>query len=99
MAKTSSIERNDKRARISKNARVARLALKKIIRKGHDEAVDEALLKLQKRPRNESVIRVRHRCRQCGRACGTLRKFALCRIHLRELACRGEVPGLRKASW
>ena len=44
-------------------------------------------------------IRARHRCRQCGRARGYLRKFNLCRICFRTLALRGEIPGVIKASW
>jgi len=73
-------------------------ALRNLIKKDSEKR-DEAVEKLQKRSRNESPIRLRNRCRQCGRGKGTLRKFGLCRIHLREAAMRGDVPGLRKASW
>jgi len=45
------------------------------------------------------AVRARNRCRVCGRARGYLRKFELCRLHLRELALRGEIPGVIKASW
>jgi len=55
--------------------------------------------KLGKRKRDESPIRVRSRCRICGRAHGTLRKFGLCRMHLREEVMNGNVPGMKKASW
>ena len=98
MAKTSLKHRNKLRQILSARMKVSRQALKEIIRvdeDGRDAAVD----KLQKRPRNESTVRVRHRCRQCGRGRGTLKRFGLCRIHLREAAMRGDVPGLRKASW
>lgn len=98
MAKTSLVIRNKRRQILSKRMRASRQALKEVIRideEGREHAVDQ----LQKRRRNESPVRVRHRCRQCGRGRGTLKRFGLCRIHLREAAMRGEVPGLRKASW
>ena len=98
MAKTSLMHRNKCRKALSTRMRDSRKALKEIVRldeEGRDVAID----KLQKRRRNECKVRVRNRCRQCGRGRGTLRRFGLCRIHLREAAMRGEVPGLRKASW
>ncbi|PIZ03527.1 MAG: 30S ribosomal protein S14 [Gammaproteobacteria bacterium CG_4_10_14_0_8_um_filter_38_16] len=98
MAKTSVVLRNKNRKMLSERMKKTREALKETIRideEGRDEAVD----KLQKRRRNECPVRVRNRCRQCGRSRGTLRRFGLCRIHLREAAMRGDVPGLRKASW
>ena len=98
MAKASVIARNQKRQDRVKRMKNVRDALRNIIKKD-DEKRDEAIVKLQKRSRNESPIRVRNRCQFCGRGKGTLRKFGLCRIHLREAAMRGEVPGLRKASW
>lgn len=99
MAKQSVIERNKKRIRKSRTARVKRKQLKETIRKGDVTEQEIALLKLQKCSRDESPVRVRDRCRDCGRPCGTLKKFGLCRIHLREAAMRGDVPGLKKASW
>jgi small subunit ribosomal protein S14 len=45
------------------------------------------------------AVRRRNRCRRCGRARGYLRKFGMCRICFRELALRGDIPGVRKASW
>ena len=98
MAKKSVIMRNQKRKLLSERMREARLALKNTIRKNPEER-DEAMLKIQKRCRDESASRVRERCRMCGRPNGTLKKFGLCRIHLREAAMRGDVPGLKKASW
>lgn len=98
MAKTSTIMRNIKRLRIVERMKTARDALKKTIKKD-PQGRDDAILKLQKHRRNGSSSRVRNRCRQCGRGNGTYRKFGLCRIHLREAAMRGDVPGLRKASW
>lgn len=99
MAKTSVIHRNLKRIEKVKSARQKRKNLKNSIRKGTPEEQEVALMKLQKSSRNESPVRVRHRCRFCGRPYGTLKKFGLCRIHLREAAMRGDVPGLKKASW
>ena len=98
MAKTSWMMRNKRRKELSERMKSSREALKETIRTD-EENRDAAIEKLQKRRRNESPIRVRNRCRQCGRSKGTLRRFGLCRIHLREAAMRGDVPGLRKASW
>ena|SRR3990167_5236037 len=99
MAKTSIREREKGKLAQSLGARVKRLALKLLIRKGTLEEQETAVIKLQKRPRNESQSRVRNRCRCCGRPRGTLRRFGLCRICLRKAAMRGDVPGLKKASW
>lgn len=98
MAKKSVIARNLKRMVRVARMKSSRDALKETIRVDAENR-DEAIEKLQKRNRNDSPIRVRNRCRACGRGKGTLRKFGLCRIHLREAAMRGDVPGLRKASW
>lgn len=99
MAKLSVIERNKKRIQESRLACKKRLELRKAIRKGRPEEQEIAMLKLQKSHRNESPVRVRIRCHNCGRSRGILRKFGLCRIHLREATMRGDVPGLKKASW
>ena len=64
-----------------------------------DEDKDAARAKLQKLPRNASPVRLRNRCSLTGRPRGVFRKFGLGRIKLRELALRGEVPGVIKASW
>lgn len=64
-----------------------------------DEERDEARDKLQKLPRNASPSRLRNRCALTGRPRGVYRKFGLGRNKLRELAMRGEVPGIIKASW
>ena len=58
-----------------------------------------ARLKLQQLPRNASPSRQRNRCALTGRPRGVFRKFGLCRNKLREIAMRGEVPGITKASW
>jgi len=59
----------------------------------------EARLKLQQLPRNSSPSRQRNRCSLTGRPRGVFRKFGLCRNKLRDIAMRGEVPGMTKASW
>lgn len=99
MAKKSAIHRNKKRQKMVNAAQSVRAALKKVIRGSDEDLAMDAIEKLGKRKRDESASRVRNRCRQCGRPHGTYRRFGLCRICLREAAMRGEVPGLRKASW
>ena len=64
-----------------------------------DEAKQEAREKLQKLPRDASPVRLRNRCALTGRPRGVFRKFGLARNKLRDLALRGEVPGVIKASW
>ena len=64
-----------------------------------DEDKEAAREKLQKLPRDASPVRLRNRCALTGRPRGVYRKFGLGRTKLRELAMRGEVPGVIKASW
>ena len=101
MAKTSSIERNKKRERMAKQYAARREKLKKA-------ALDEALpleerfaarLKLAQLPRNSSVTRVRNRCELSGRPRGFYRKLKLSRIALRDMASKGQIPGMVKSSW
>jgi small subunit ribosomal protein S14 len=101
MAKKSMIARELKRARTVARYAQKRAELKAIILSPNSshEQVDEAVLKLQKQPRNASPSRRRRRCRITGRPHGVYRKFGLCRNKLREAAMRGDVPGLVKASW
>lgn len=98
MAKTSSIMRNEKRKTLTARAKKIRAELKKQIISGSDDR-DEVVSKLAKRKRDESATRIRRRCRYCGRPRGNYRRVDLCRIHFREAAMRGDIPGLRKASW
>lgn len=101
MAKLSSINKNNRRARMIKRDAAKRAALKAIIM-NRELAFDERLqaqLKLAKMPRNGSKVRHRNRCELTGRARGTYRKFKLSRIKLRELGSFGRIPGLTKASW
>lgn len=101
MAKKSMIAREVKRANLAKKDAVKRAALKVVIT-GHtssEEEVWDAMIKLQKLPRDGSLSRKQRRCRITGRPHAVYRKFGLCRNKLREAAMRGDVPGLVKASW
>lgn len=99
MANLAAINKNNRRIKKSQNGQKRRQEIKEDIRTGDEEKQADALYQLQKRKRDESPCRVRNRCRMCGRPHGVLRKFGLCRIHLREAMMAGLVPGLRKASW
>lgn len=101
MAKQSMIERDKKRVELANKYFAKRQELKAIILdvNASDEDRWNAVLKLQTLPRDSSPSRQRRRCRQTGRPHGVLRKFGLSRIKVRETAMRGEIPGLRKASW
>lgn len=102
MAKKSMINRELKRLKAVQKYSQKRETLKEIIRKVDsysDEERQAAQEQLQKLPRNASPARVQRRCRITGRPHAVYRKFGLSRIKLRELAMRGEVPGVKKASW
>ncbi|MCL1078004.1 30S ribosomal protein S14 [Parashewanella spongiae] len=101
MAKSSMKAREDKRAKLVAKYAEKRAALKVLIASPATSDNDrwDAVLKLQSLPRDSSSSRQRNRCNQTGRPHGYLRKFGLSRIKLREATMRGEVPGLRKASW
>ena len=101
MAKLALINRNDKRRETVKKYAAKRAELLAIANnpKVEQEERYEARLKLQKLPRDSSPVRVRNRCALTGRPRGTYRKFGLGRNKLREIAMRGEIPGVIKASW
>ena len=101
MAKTSAVNRNLKREKMTLRDRKKRAALKEQVmdRSAPVEERFEASLKLAQLPRNGSRTRVRLRCELTGRSRGNYRKFKLCRIALRELASSGQIPGMVKASW
>jgi small subunit ribosomal protein S14 len=101
MAKTSMIEREKRREALAKRYAAKRAQLKETIRspKSTDAEREEALAKLQALPRDASPSRQRKRCAITGRPRGVYRKFGLGRTKLREATMRGDVPGLRKASW
>ena len=101
MAKESMKAREVKRAKLVKKYAAKRAALKATISDVNvsEEERWDAVLKLQQLPRDSSRSRQMNRCRITGRPHGYLRKFGLSRNKLREAAMRGEVPGLKKASW
>lgn len=101
MATARMIARDRARKKLSNNAREKRSALRDIIKDpnvSYDEKM-QAVVKLNKQPRNESPCRLRNRCRLCGRPRGVYKKFGLCRLCLRKAFMFGLVPGTRKASW
>ncbi len=101
MAKRSKIVRNNQRFEIVARYAERRGELKRIIRSPQNTAGQklQAQQELARQPRDASAVRVRNRDTVDGRPRGHLRKFGLSRVRLRELAHRGELPGVRKASW
>nr|WP_217446757.1 MULTISPECIES: 30S ribosomal protein S14 [Cupriavidus] len=95
------IEREKKRARLVAKYADKRATLKAIIddQEKSEEERYSARLELQQLPRNANPTRQRNRCAITGRPRGTFRKFGLARNKIREIAFRGEIPGLTKASW
>jgi small subunit ribosomal protein S14 len=101
MAKKSSVEKNKRREKLVAQYAARRERLKKT-------AADDSLsmeerftarLKLAEVPRNSSAVRIRNRCELTGRPRAVYRRFKLSRIALRDLASRGMIPGMTKASW
>lgn len=101
MAKKSMLAREKKRAATVKRFAAKRAEYRRVIRdpKSLDDEREAAQLKLQALPRDASPVRIRNRCAISGRPKGFYRKFGLARNMLREATMRGEMPGLRKASW
>jgi len=101
MAKLALKLRDQKRRKTVEKFKARRAELREIARdpRASDEARDEARAKLQKLPRDASPVRLRNRCALTGRPRGVYRKFGLGRNKLRDLALKGEVPGIIKASW
>lgn len=101
MAKTSSVNRNEKRERLAARDKSKRAELKARVmdRSAAVEDRFEASIKLAELPRNGAAVRVRLRCALTGRARGNYRKFKLSRNMLRQLANTGQLPGVVKASW
>jgi small subunit ribosomal protein S14 len=101
MAKTSSVEKNNRRRKMAAQYAVKRKALKAIIM---DQSLPleerfRAQLKLAALPRNSAAIRIRNRCEVTGRPRAYYRKLKVSRIALRELGNFGQIPGLVKSSW
>jgi small subunit ribosomal protein S14 len=101
MAKTSSIEKNDRRRRLTKKFAAKRSRLKAIAndRERPLEERFEASVKLAAMPRNGSATRIRNRCEVTGRARAFYRKLKMSRIALREFGSKGLIPGMVKSSW
>jgi small subunit ribosomal protein S14 len=101
MAKTSSVEKNNRRRKLVARDAAKRAALKAIIM-DQSKPLEErfrAQLKLSAMPRNASKIRIRNRCEVTGRPRAVYRKLGMSRIALRELGNSGVIPGLVKSSW
>jgi small subunit ribosomal protein S14 len=101
MAKTSKIAKNNKRKVLIDRYAERRAELIKIIKDPEASYEDkrEAYAKIAKMPRDASATRYRNRCNVSGRPRAYFRKFGLSRIAVRDMAHRGELPGIRKASW
>ena len=101
MAKTNMVEREKRRARTAQKYAAKRAELKELIRSPGTSPEERAAAqeKLQKLPRDASPTRGRNRCQMTGRPRGVYRKFGIARTKIREVANRGEIPGLVKASW
>ena len=101
MAKKSSINKNNKRVKLSNKFYKKRKDLKKIIMNKNLTLEErfKAQQKLSKLPRNSAKIRVRNRCQITGRPHGVYRKLKISRIALRQLGLQGKIPGMVKSSW
>ncbi len=101
MAKLSSINKNNKRIKLSEKYYKKRKNLKKIIMNKQLSLEErfKAQQKLSNLPRNSAKIRVRNRCQITGRPHGVYRKLKISRIALRQLGLEGKIPGMVKSSW
>jgi small subunit ribosomal protein S14 len=101
MAKTSMVERNNKRRRLAKKYMTRRTRLKALAADRNLPAEERfaARLRLAELPRNSSPVRIRNRCELSGRPRGFYRKLKLSRIALRQLSNEGQIPGMVKSSW
>ena len=101
MAKKSMIVKNIRRKQISERYRERRMELKRILKdvKVSEDEKQIARIKLERMPRDSNPIRIRNRCVVTGRPRSYYRKFGLSRITFREMALKGQIPGITKASW
>jgi small subunit ribosomal protein S14 len=101
MAKKSSIEKNERRKKMTAQYAVKRAALKAVMQNQASTDVQKraAQVGMQHLPRNSSKQRIRNRCSMTGRSRGYVAAFGLSRIAFREMALMGLIPGVRKASW
>ena len=101
MAKKSKIARNEQRKVVVERYAAKRLELKRALvdLNGTDESREAARVGLQKLPRDASPVRVRNRDAVDGRPRGHLKQYGISRVRFREMAHRGELPGITKSSW
>ena len=101
MARQSIVNREQKRRNTVQKFAAKRAELKSVLSSSSasEEEKAQAREKLQKLPRDASPVRLRNRCALTGRPRGVFKKFGLARGKLREIALRGEIPGVIKASW
>ncbi|OGI43725.1 MAG: 30S ribosomal protein S14 [Candidatus Muproteobacteria bacterium RIFCSPHIGHO2_01_FULL_65_16] len=101
MARKSILERDKRRRALVVKHAVKRAELREMVKntKLSEETRHDAMLQLQKLPRDSNPTRMHNRCRLTGRSRGVYRKFGLARSKLREVMMRGEAPGVVKASW
>ena len=101
MAKKSVVNRNERRIKLVERTRSKRDKLREAISNVNlsDEERAEAMLQMQKMPRDASPTRKRNRCKLCGRPRAYNRLTGLCRLHMRIATINGMVPGMHKASW
>jgi len=101
MAKTAVVNRDKRRRKIVRKYAAKRKDLLEIIKNQRFSQEDRyaARLKMQQLPRDASPVRLRNRCALTGRPRGVYKKFGLARSKLRDIAMRGEIPGVIKASW
>ncbi|MGW4963495.1 30S ribosomal protein S14 [Nonomuraea sp. NPDC004186] len=99
MAKKSKIAANERRKAVVQRYAARRAELKVLIRTGTPQERAQAARELTRQPRDASATRVRNRDSVDGRPRGHLTKFGLSRVRFREMAHRGELPGITKASW
>jgi small subunit ribosomal protein S14 len=101
MAKKSKIAKNDQRAVVVERYAAKRLELKKqlVDPNGSDESREAARVALQKLPRDASPVRLRSRDAIDGRPRGVLSRYGISRVRFRDMAHRGELPGITKSSW
>ena len=101
MAKKSKIVREQKLIKSVQKYAALRAELKNIIKSPNSSFEDKeaAVARLDSLPKSSSSIRIRNRCFKTGRPRGVIRRFKLSRLSFREMALKGEIPGVTKASW
>ena len=104
MAKESMKARERKREKLAARYESKRAELTKILKSSDDsdemqEAKWDAMMKIQKLPKNSAKVRVHNRCGLTGRPRGYMRQFGISRVTFREMALAGKIPGIKKSSW